>query len=436
MSILKSMLMEADVVEPTINGYAFESINCETDVIEACESYNEIVSDEEAIERLMEIHAGLESLLEISERSLEDGGLTAVNAEVLRISTAALVAPLGIEPPILAKESFGAEGERLTSTRVSIEEERGTLGKIWDAIKRTMASLREKIKAWFGRIFSVTEKLRQKNVALMSDIDGLSGKSVKDDNKKFEFSAGALLAKGQSEGDLNGNLENLVGEVTDFIKNNAARSKVSDMVDVFNSTDFVSGGAPAISQFNSKLKKTIKDFTEISNSAKGTGIPKAMNIPNTIITKFGILPGNKALFSYYSEDDTKTVFSSGWKLGIHKDGADMKGKTEFNVLSVSDLKALGGTNKELLEIIVGYKKDKAKADAIKEKIVKAGDDLTKKIKGGGEGTKNTAGAKNALSILKKFENFLDSPANELTNLTVKSVAAILGLMGTMVKAYE
>ena len=232
MSVLRTMMMEE--TDSTIDDLSFEGFDTSAETLEVVEGYNEIVLLEDGIDRLSEIHAGLESLLEISESSLEDGGLSSDMATILRISTEALVIPLGMESPILSTESFGGDGERLTSTRISIEEEKGTITKVWDAIVRSLSALRKKIANWIGTALNSADALLNNAKNLQGKINKLSGKPK---DGKIKVKLGSLINNKQNIGDVVSNLAHTTAAVKAFTGSDGPSKFVKSALNKFKELD-------------------------------------------------------------------------------------------------------------------------------------------------------------------------------------------------------
>lgn len=432
MSLLNEMLdTHRKENPPPYYGYDYETIDCEHEIVMACEQYNDIESDFNALDRLEEIHCGLEQLLWISQDSLQEGGLYAFEASMLHYGHQALLEPLGLEAPILGIESFGAKGERFSSTRVSIEEEKGTLTKIWEAIKRALTALTEKLKAWYNNIFNVADKLKDKFDAMKKTVEGLGSKTITGD-KDVEFSSGALLSKGQTELNLKTNLANLESEANSFLKDNTTRSTITEMIDAVEKVDFKAGKVD--DAWSKGFEPFLKKIMQISKTKSSkSDIPSVMNAEGMVVTKYDELPGNKAIYAYSTDVgifDVDKIAKFGYKIGPFKDDNAIKDKVKYKVLSVGDLKTNVELGIRLVEIIINFKKSNDTVNDIKERIKKVGDKISDASKD------NAASGKKAINILRQTDRFLNNPANSLTNLIIKTLSSLLNLMNAMIKSYS
>ncbi len=432
MSLLNEMLQtHRKENPPPYYGYDYETIDCEHEIVVACEQYNDIETDFNALDRLEEIYCGLEHLLSVSQDSLQEGGLYAFEANMLHYGHQALLDPLGLDTPMLGIESFGAKGERFSSTRVSIEEEKGTLTKIWEAIKRALSALTEKLKTWYNNIFNVADKLKEKFEAMKKTIEGLNDKSVKGD-KTVEFSSGALLSKGQTELNLKTNLANLESEAKSFLKDNTIRSSINEMIDSIEKVDFKAGKVD--DAWTKGVEPFLKKITGISKTKSTTSdIPSVMNVEGMTVTKHDELPGNKAIYAYSSAVgvfDFEKIAKFGYKIGPFKDNNSIKDKVKYKVMSVGDLKTNVEMGIRLTDIIIDFKKGNDEVNKIKEKIKKVGDKISDASKD------NASSGKKAINALRQTDRFLNNPANSLTNLIIKTLSSMLNLMNEMIKSYS
>ena len=424
MSILRSILTDVD--EGSFDGrtVSLDAFNCTEELVEVSEQYHEIVSLEEAIDRLEEIHASLESFLEITEDSLEEGGLDATTSQILRISTEALVSPLGLESPILSMESFGSDGERLSSTRVSIEEEKGTIAKIWEAIKKSMASLRTKVSNWYYNVIKNAKSISEKNTAFRKTIDEITGDAG---DKKLKVNLSNLASKGQSASDIVNNLSN-TQDCLEAFTSGAVSGLIGKAIDEFKKVDAKGLTDESAKGFKESVKGVLEDYTKLSSKTKDSGTVKSMEMSGATVTKHKVMAGNKALFSYMFESDP---FKNDWKVGPNADG-DNAGSEELSVLSKSELLAINSSVQSLIDEVVKYKSEFEKVKKVKEDIGKVGDDFVKEAKGS-DGAKH---AKGVVTVLKSFERMLNNPVNALTALAVKSSGAAMSLVSDMTKAYK
>ena len=423
MSILKSLLQETS--EYTLGGQvALEGLSCGNEVLEISDEYNEIISMEDAIERLGEIHDSLEELLVISEDSLEEGGLDANTSQVLRISTEALVSPLGLDSPILSPESFGSDGERLSSTRVSIEEEKSTIQKVWDAILRSLQALRQKISEWFNNVWKNADKMLEKLKALNKTIDE-SGEPKS--SAKISYALSTLIMDGQNEKSIKSNMSNMNSALTAFTGSSGSVKVATDALKHVSGVDAKKLTKEDVATLKSVLADDFKKYSNLFPTKSGN-VPKSMEVPGGTVSKSATLPGNKALYSVTSGDIKKVT----WKVGADTEGKDLKEKKDITVEGPSDLKGYVDSAIAVVETVVAYKKEKENIKKFTKELTDAG----KKLSSESKGTDGEKFGKIALGYLSGIEKMVHTPTNSLTALGIKSAGAVSGFVTACLKEYE
>ena len=111
----------------------------------------------------------LENIALALEASLLTGGLNQAGAQVLEISLEHLYSQVGVRVSqvLPALESFNQPGKRVTSTSIALEETKGVIRKVWDAI---VAAIRKSI-AWvqehFTKVFGKANLLERRAKALL-----------------------------------------------------------------------------------------------------------------------------------------------------------------------------------------------------------------------------------------------------------------------------
>lgn len=432
MSILKDLLEQSvDPKETTVEKneeifHSIETLNNDIDYQTIVCDFDDIQENNEAIERLEEIGESLEKIIDITEDSLQDGGLTRTNANIIKITVDTLISPLGLSSPVLSEESFGAEGERLTATRVSLEEEKGTLTKIWDAIKAAFKKVREQISKWYSNIFNNVEKFAARNKKVKEAIDSISGKKA--EVKEIEFDASKLLAGNQSGKDIEKNVNNLIKELDVFLIQKDYRSHLAKLVSDYKNFDPSKGAK----EFAKSSASEVKALIGVSKTSTSTDVSKSLVVAGTNVVKHDILPGNNALYQYEATND-ENIFISGWKLDKYNEKYPVKGKTKLPVMTQSDLDMLASLNAKLIDFIRNYKTNKDAMDKLREDVIKAGDQIAAKAK---TADKEKASDMNKmLQVLRNFEGYINKPINELVSLTIQVINAIDNLIMVMVKTY-
>jgi len=183
--------MEEDLPEvPVEEVVAADS--AESDLVEAADASAEVDAGVGEIESAQADSDTLADIADTLEASEETGGLDPVAAQVAEVAVESIYARLGVQRSKMpAMEAFGAKETRVRATRIAVEEIRGTLKKIWDAIVAAFGKVMDWIKNFFRAIFDANEKLAQRADALEKRANATKGTA------KEETMPAANVAKAQ-----------------------------------------------------------------------------------------------------------------------------------------------------------------------------------------------------------------------------------------------
>ncbi len=204
----------------------------------------------------------LETIHDKMEESVERGeGLSPDAAEIAEVAIESICDRLGINYSrrvIPATESFGSKNSRVTSTRVAMEATQGIISKIWEAIKRAIAWVKEKVNKFLAELFTNVDRL-EKHV-----------KSVKERVKGLESG----LKPEEAELD-NASLARAIGSGRDA--NISTAKKVSDnTVTVMANANSALGVLPHVLSTITKDSddRSIKDMTKTAAGKVKNTLPK------------------------------------------------------------------------------------------------------------------------------------------------------------------
>ena len=164
--------------------FAFEDDAVVTDAVEAnpvaevVEASADATADAGEIAQVQEMvdtgiaEAGnLETVGDAVADTLEEGGegLSPDAATQVEISVESICARLGMKNSSkLSVESFKSTASRRQATKLSLENIWDKLKKVWEAIKKTLANLWERIKLWFGKLNLVASATGKSAVNLVA----------------------------------------------------------------------------------------------------------------------------------------------------------------------------------------------------------------------------------------------------------------------------
>lgn len=162
-------------VNPDFELSADESM--ESAILDAEEAYFDAASMESDIDELWAIADGMETTMESVEASMEEGGLDAVGAQMLHHAVGAYTERLGMESTTVVPslESFGGDTGRQSATQISLEEGKGVLKKIYEAIKKAVQRAIEMVSDFFNKIFDATPRLKKRIEGLRRALGDVKG---------------------------------------------------------------------------------------------------------------------------------------------------------------------------------------------------------------------------------------------------------------------
>ena len=135
-------------------------------------------------EELFATFEGLEEVVDSIELTLEHGGLDPVAAQFAHLAVNSYTSRMGIPSNDImpALESFGGDSGRHSATTVSVEEAKGRLSKIWEAIKKAWETVWNSVKTFFARWFTALGRVDAYAKKVDANIKATKGKSLKKDS--------------------------------------------------------------------------------------------------------------------------------------------------------------------------------------------------------------------------------------------------------------
>ena len=161
--------------------------SAETSLLETAEAGAEVTGTLDDIESAQADSDSLGAIAETMEATEETGGLDPVAAEVAEVAVESICNRLGVARRKYALESFGSKDKRVAATRYAVEEIRGVLNRIWDAIVAAFGKVKEFLKNFFKALFDSNEKLAQRADALVNKATNAKGAP-----KEKEIAAGGF----------------------------------------------------------------------------------------------------------------------------------------------------------------------------------------------------------------------------------------------------
>ncbi|MAP22774.1 MAG: hypothetical protein CL582_17745 [Alteromonadaceae bacterium] len=226
----------------------------------------------------------LESIATAIESSMEndEAGMTQGEARGYSLAVEAVLGG-ALPNPVASMESFGGESERRHATELSMEDLKGTIQKIWDAIKRTVQKVITAVSDFFSKLFGGVEKAKKKAQSMKDKLKDM--KDAEPKSKTFKSSGLSRIAIG-------GKVDSkTVAEgakaLVDLVKDS---SQIADVYD-----DYLSS---VVGYFKAK-KEDVKDIIYAVEKAN-EDLRKV-----SVISKKPELPGGKVVLVADSEKSEK-----------------------------------------------------------------------------------------------------------------------------------
>lgn len=251
--IVAAMEDEAQAAELAIDDAGSESmeasmvdvVDMSADIETGTSEMTQTVSDADQLERHVEVLTDAEG----------EGGASPELVEATEIAVESIYARLGIygATGIPALEAFSTKTGRARATRIAIEDIKGKIKQIWEAVKSAFVKLVNFVKDFFGKLMDTKKKVMARITSLEVKVKSLKGKPAKD--KVSGKGVGSVFGA-NAETTISGTLESIKKDQSaDFVKemlNNIGPMTIGvgnqQNYDAFNITpksgESVSGSAP------------------------------------------------------------------------------------------------------------------------------------------------------------------------------------------------
>lgn len=177
----EEVLQEAEVVEMD------DSDNVEASLIESADAAGEVAATQDAIEEGAEAADTLDEVADTLEETEQEGGADPVTAKVAEVAIEAIYARLNIpRKSTVSVEDFADATGRIRATRISVEEVRETVRKIWEGIKALFKRVVEWVQTALTKLFDSAEKVKARAEKIKKAAEGATGKP-KDEKIKGSF---------------------------------------------------------------------------------------------------------------------------------------------------------------------------------------------------------------------------------------------------------
>jgi len=404
----------------------------EADLTEVEEAGSEADADASAVEQLEETAESLESIALSLEADAQNGGLDPVAARYAQRAIDFALRPLGPSAKFThaSLESFGGDSSKRDATLSMEADVKAWLKKVWEAIKRAIAKVRDSIKKLFIKLFAAAPKLKRRAEALQTAAKGLEGEP-KEKQLVIPGNVASGIAVGKGLTSLSDTAKNLREQgdwvFDDFFKKTWAygESFASALAGwKFDSEKNFDASAKAVDTL-------IGAVPTVAGAKVSSGDKRFQGLE---VDRSEALPGNQAVFVTCKKAGA-TLASKIETLGTYNVSVrdftatpvEVK-EVKLSVPSKQELEKVGEEIAALAGRVTKYNNSFQSIDALINKVKTAGDQFSAAAEKSDKLTgENKASARQILSAAKACANVIDAPAAAMTRYLITTGAKVLAL---------
>ena len=332
--------------------------------VEQVESASGAVTEvETGIDNAMEAEGEVAAAVDTMEEAEEEGGMTPREAELVEARLERACRLLGADMSALGltmrRESFGAAGSRLATTKMKREAAEGLGKRIWEAVKKAWQWLKDFATNLFNKLVKSSTGVRDRAKDLQGRLAKLpAGVKTKKDN----LSAGAGFFSVDGKSGIN-EIRAVAGTVVAFEELYTLAVELatpSTMEKALNANEIPADGGKAA------LADTRNGFKHLGEGGKIKDLPAEA-------TTHGKLPGQKTI---RVDEDKRTFGEKEYvlaKVAIVATEGDVA--KEYKALSVPELKEVAKLAVEIGEDLVKLEKSRSILNKIVDTNIKYCSDM-------------------------------------------------------------
>lgn len=293
-------LEEAQMLNEEVSTDEVDNAALETELLDVQEQSNEIDTMDRDLDVATDAVDSLESLVESLKLMQKEGNFTRSTAAMYNHAKESIYARLGMEcrdDQFLSLESFGDEQSTKHTLSVTIEEEQSTIRKVWEAIKKFVVQMFNKVMALLGNITNGAQEMARKAQSLMNLAEFKPGYTMTADEKK---KYGSAFAIGQKSDDL----VTISNNIVNFFNERTVTNLTTGTVAMLKEVALMYENKKSESDAHGKYMKSLYDnFTQNNN------IKEVWDRGEGEYMSSETLPGGYGLRAFLSKD--KDEFSFG-----------------------------------------------------------------------------------------------------------------------------
>jgi len=404
----------------------------EADLTEVEEAGGEAEADQTNVEQLEDTAEALESIALSLEADAKNGGLDPVAARYAQRAIDFALRPLGPSAKFThaSLESFGGDSSKQSATLSMEADVKAWLKKVWEAIKRAIAKVRDSIKKLFIKLFAAAPKLKRRAEALQTTAKGLEGEP-KEKQLTIAGNIASGLAVGKKVEGLGDTAKSLRAQgdwlFDDFFK------KTWEYGDAFTAA-LTNWKFDSEKNFESSAKAVDNLIGQVPTVAGAKVASGDKRFAGLEVDRSEPLPGNQAIFVTCKKPGA-TLTSKIETLGTYNVSVRDYTATPVEVKEVKisvpnkgELEKVGEEIAALATRVAKYNNAFQQIDTLINKVKAAGDKFSTEAEKSEKLTgENKANARQILSAAKSCANVIDAPAAAITRYLITTGAKVLAL---------
>ncbi|QNR51701.1 hypothetical protein Xoosp14_10 [Xanthomonas phage Xoo-sp14] len=408
------------------------SDSLEADLTEVEEAGAEADTDQTNVEQLEDTAEALESIALSLEADAKNGGLDPVAARYAQRAIDFALRPLGPSAKFshASLESFGGDSSKQSATLSMEADVKAWLKKVWEAIKRAIAKVRDSIKQLFIKLFAAAPKLKRRADALQTTAKGLEGEP-----KEKQLTISGNIASGIAIG----KKVDALGETA-----HALRQRGDWLFDDFFKKTWEYGEAFANALANWKFDseknfdasaKSIANVFEILPTVTGAKAAAGdKRFQGLEVDRSEAMPGNQAIFVTCKKQGTTLAAQidslASYSVSVRDFTAtpvEVK-EVKISVPNKGEIEKVGSEISALAARVSKFNNAFQTVDQLINKVKGAGDKFSTEAEKSEKLTgENKSAARQILSAAKSCANVVDAPAVAITRYLITTGAKVLAL---------
>lgn len=401
----EAALVETDIPAETL----------ETELLEAKDAEDTVVTDDEYAEDVGEALEDLGKIEDQLEESLQNGGIAPETAEMMEVAVECICARIGMTRARLFKnlpamEAYDGPAGKLKATKIALEDIKDKAKKMWDTIIAWLKKAYAQVLQWFTTLFDGAAKTVKRSKKI-----GEAAAKAEGQPKAQVIESASMFKKLQIGGKIDkagGDLANSAATIKQFFDAARTYDVVSPMLKVIDGLKSGRKGGD-LESASGEVQKTIEQFAGKAFSAK------ASKEANGVVSRSTEeMMGGVGIWIDYPKE------AEGGKTRIYIAPVNQKvyesvKETKVPVLTPDGCAAVAKSMEEIGEYVQGLKKLTSEIKSDNDKLVSAANSLKNIRLDGEEGGEGKAAFRKAQGYIQTAGALLTTPKAKVAQLSLQ-----------------